>query len=67
MVKPKYSTYLYYIKGKNLWQVPRKGKRGHKKKIENNVISKRAKGYLYYVKRDRSGHLKPHKAKMKNS
>ena len=65
MVKPNYSVYLYYIKGNNLCQVPRKGKKGRKKKIQSNIISSRAKGFLYYVKRDRSGHLKPHKAKMK--
>lgn len=65
MVKPNYELYLYYVKGKSLWQMPRKGKKGRKKIVEPCFISKRLKGYLYYAKQDRTGHLKPSKTKIK--
>lgn len=45
--------------------MPRKGKKGRKKIVEPCFISKRLKGYLYYAKQDRTGHLKPSKTKIK--
>ncbi len=49
-VKHDYSHYLYYIKGRDLWQTPRAGKSGSKKVIKKNAVKERKKGYLYYPK-----------------
>tara|TARA_Y100001970_G_C14088838_1_gene778862 strand:- start:350 stop:754 length:405 start_codon:yes stop_codon:yes gene_type:complete len=49
-LKADYGKYLYYIKGKDLWQTPRAKQSGQKKIIKRNAVNKREKGYLYYPK-----------------
>ena len=49
-VKHNYSQYLYYVKGKDLWQAPRAGKSGSKKIVKRNAVKDRQSGYLYYAK-----------------
>ena len=49
-LKADYGKFLYYIKGKDLWQTPRAKQSGQKKIIKRNAVNKREKGYLYYPK-----------------
>lgn len=67
-VKPDYTTFIYYVKGKNICRAPRAGKKGTKKVVVRNAISERKEGYLYYVKASGpGGTLKVHKSKMKRN
>ena len=40
-VKPDYNKFIYYVKGRDIWQAPRKTVKGKKKVVVKNAISER--------------------------
>lgn len=66
-IRPNYTKYLYYLKGLNVWQVPRAGnKTGQQKVLARNVIRERNPKHLYFLKKNSRGTLSLHSRKLNN-
>ena len=66
-IRPNYTKYLYYLKGLNVWQVPRAGNAtGTQKILARNVIDERNPKHLYFLKKNSRGTLSLHSRKLNN-